>query len=163
MPLRTERGLGRRQCTSNYKIVPIKRKLRALGATARHPALVLKGISLDEVGRMNEPDVRYIRHSYPLIERRMTRIDCLLWLADHAYPRPPRSACVGCPFRNTEDWRAVRADPNAWADALEFDAAIRPAYLHFSLQPLASVDLRSERERGQLDLFGEECAGVCGV
>src|SRR3990167_1660239 len=36
-----------------------------------------------------------------------------------------------------------------------------PLYLHRSLMPLASVDFRSPAERGQPDLFGNECEGVC--
>ena len=29
--------------------------------------------------------------------------------------------------------------------------------------PLAMVDLRSEQERGQMDLFDNECTGSCGL
>lgn len=36
-------------------------------------------------------------------------------------------------------------------------------YLHRSLVPLDMVDLSTESERGQMDLFGNDCTGMCGV
>lgn len=173
--IRNQRGghaLLRRQCTTNYKVQPILRKLRELGATARHPAVQLIGISLDEVHRMRDSGVRYVRHEYPLVERRMTRQDCLAWLERHGYPRPPRSACLGCPYKGNREWRELRdRHPDEWADTVAFDRAVRHAragfecYLHASLVPLDQVDLRTPQDRGQLELdgFAEECSGVCGV
>lgn len=170
------RGMIKRQCTQNYKVRPIRRQVRALlreRGVAR--AVQVFGISLDEFQRMRRPDVRYLDHAYPLVERRMTRGDCLLWLDRHDFPTPPKSACIGCPFRDTAGWRAVRANPADWADAVDFDAALRDGrvrlgspgmwgntYLHGSLTPLADVDLATPEERGQLS-FLDECQGVCGV
>lgn len=37
------------------------------------------------------------------------------------------------------------------------------AFIHRSLRPLEEVDLRNDYERGQPDLFGSECEGLCGV
>lgn len=166
-------GMLRRQCTGEYKIKPIRAQVRALGATAANPTTQLIGISLDECHRMKDSDVRFIVHEYPLIDRRMTRGDCLVWLYEHGYPRPPKSACIGCPFHANDHWRRLRDEsPAEWADAIAFDAAIRTnartrvsgtAYLHRQRVPLDQADIRSEQERGQMDLFGEECAGVCGV
>lgn len=165
-------GMLRRQCTKEYKIAPIRRQLRDLNATREQPATLCIGISLDEVERMRTSDVQYIRHEYPLIDRRMTRTDCLRWMAQRDYPLPPKSACIGCPYHDNARWRRLRDEsPGEWQDAIAFDAAIRngrtrinaEAFLHRQLVPLDQADIRSEQERGQLDLFGEECAGVCGV
>lgn len=166
-------GMLRRQCTGEYKIKQIKSQIRALGATAEQPARQLIGISLDECHRMRDSDVRYIRHEYPLIDRGMTRHDCLRWMERHGYPRPPKSACIGCPFHDNAHWRRLRDEsPDEWQDAVAFDRAIRhnartaisgTAYLHRQRVPLDEADIRSAAERGQLDLFGEECAGVCGI
>jgi hypothetical protein len=162
----------RRQCTKEYKVAPIRRYLRAGGVTARLPATLLLGISLDEVHRMRTSSVQYLIHEYPLIDQRMTRADCLRWLEQRGYPRPQKSACIGCPFHDNGHWRRLRDEsPDEWADAIAFDAAIRngrtriraEAFLHRQLVPLNQADIRSEQERGQMDLFGEECAGVCGV
>ena len=178
MPLHLRGGgppaQARRQCTSNYKIALIKRRVRQLGAHRTNPATVCKGISLDEIGRMKDSDVQYIRHEYPLIDRRMTRVDCRLWLQARGYPDPPKSACIGCPFHDTAGWRAVAADPEEWADALAVDEALRDArtrglgpeaqaFLHFSGRPLTEIDLTTPQEHGQLELFQNECVGVCDV
>lgn len=166
-------SMGKRQCTKNYKIIPIGRELRRLLAEAgqrRRPGAVEQwfGISLDEVGRMRSPRVRYVAHRYPLIDWRMTRWDCLRWMEAHGFPEPPRSACIGCPFHSDAEWRRMPADE--FADAVAFDAAIRdssPAagqvFLHRSLKPLPLVDLSTPEDHGQGDLFGNECEGLCGV
>ena len=63
------------------------------------------------------------------------------------------------------------SDPESWADAVFVDASLRSTkrvnyfggemYLHSSRLPLAEVHFQpSER---QLNLFGEECEGLCGV
>lgn len=171
--LRTEQGgeaMLHRQCTSRYKIEPIQREERALLAESGASQIVhWIGISLDEATRMKPARVAWITNRWPLIERRLTRHDCLLWLERHGYPRPPRSACIGCPYRSNADWREIAADPAAWADAVEVDAAIRQViphgevYLHRSLKPLPMVDLSTPQERGQLELWDSECSGVCGL
>lgn len=160
-----------RQCTTAYKIVPISRQIKKLGATAATPASVWLGISLDEVSRMKPSREAHVVRRWPLIERRLSRHDCLLWLERHGYPRPPKSACIGCPYHGAMEWRAIKADPVAWADAVEVDAAIRhmskkdgaTVFLHRSLTPLPMVDLSTPQERGQLELWDAECEGMCGV
>lgn len=161
-----QRGMLKRQCTTNYKLRPIKRQLRALGATRTNPAEVLIGISWDEARRMRDADVLYQRHAYPLVERRMTRSDCLAWLARRGYRAPQKSSCIGCPFRRNADWRQLTAEE--FADAVEFDRAGRwqrhgrvEAYLHDSLLPLDQVDLRTEQEHGQLELDWDGCGVLC--
>lgn len=159
------RGMLRRQCTKNYKIIPIRRKLRELGASRSHPVDQLFGISLDEIRRMRTPDVQYVRHVYPLIDRRMTRTDCVVWLAAHGYPEPQKSACIGCPYRRNAEWRLL--PPAEFADAVEFDNAMRQrrhmraeSFLHDSLVPLEMADLRSDQDKGQMDMFEPDGCGV---
>lgn len=173
-------GMTRRQCTGDFKIDPIMRKVRELtGVPPRSPgpkAVVvdqLMGISLDEAHRMRDARFRWVRHEYPLIDLRMTRQACLRWLAERGYPTPPKSACTFCPYHSDAMWREMKAsDPESFADAIAVDEAIRSsgalmlrtgiAYLHRSRQPLREVDFTDPRSRNG-DLFGEECAGVCGV
>lgn len=164
-------GMIRRQCTKEYKIRPIQKRLRTLGATRQRPATLLLGISLNEATRMRDSRVQYVQHEYPLIDRRMTRQSCLVWLEQHGYPEPPKSACIGCPYMDDRRWREMRdRRPDEWADAVAFDAAVRrmsridgDVYLHRSLVPLPLVDLSTPQDRGQLDLFDAECEGLCGV
>jgi hypothetical protein len=161
-------GQLRRQCTQCWKIAPIRRWLQA--NREGRPVEQWIGISLDEVQRMRDSDVKYITHRWPLIEKRMTRNDCAAWLARHNLPTPPKSACVFCPFHDTRAWHDMKASGNGdWHKAVEVDDAIRkvrPPYdlfLHPSQQPLALVDFSNAEERGQLSLWNDECSGICGV
>jgi hypothetical protein len=165
-------GMARRQCTKNYKLVPIRRRIREL-VGSRGKASALIGISLDEAHRMKPSGLQWLTNEYPLVERRMTRQDCMRWLERHSYSIPPKSSCIGCPYKSDSQWRALRDEtPVEWDDAVAFDAspAIRSyriageAFLHRSLTPLATADLRPRAEReGQMDLFAAECEGLCGV
>lgn len=171
-------GMIRRQCTGDYKIVPIRRKVRELLGIAgrRSPKTPVAeqwiGISLDEALRMKPSFEDWQVNRWPLIERHMTRHDCLRWLERHGYPRPPKSACIGCPFHSDDHWRHMRDyDPDAWADAVWVDHAIRSGfrgirgevYLHRSAVPLDQADLTIDADRGQLDLWPNECEGMCGI
>ena len=172
------RGMINRQCTKEYKIAVIEKEVRKLiGLRPRQRAkdvLVEQwiGISADEASRMRDSRRPYIRHHYPLIydfDLPMTRSDCKKWLSDNGYPIPPKSACIGCPFHSDAEWRRIKADPEAWADAVEFDRAIRnhggmrgKLFLHYSCRPLEDVDLSTAEERGQMNWI-EECTGMCGL
>jgi hypothetical protein len=176
------KGMIRRQCTKEYKLSPIRAAVRKLWQQAgRPPVQQWIGISLDEAHRMRTSDVRYITNVYPLVDRRLTRWDCQRWLTAHGWHNVPKSACVGCPFRSDAQWRWLRDhEPDAFADAIAFDRAIRhghlqpdgkaqllgTAYLHASLVPLDEVDLSTPEDHGQLSLldgFGMECEGMCGI
>lgn len=167
-------GQLRRQCTSEYKVAPIRAKLRELlGVDRPKPGSVelWLGISLDEATRMKTSPVKYITHRYPLIERKMTRNACLRYLASRGFEDVPKSACIGCPYMNNARWFEMRENrPEEWADAVDFDKQIRnlrdrygTAYLHRQAIPLEEI--RSEKDMGQLDfgLFDAECEGLCGV
>lgn len=56
-----EQGIGRRQCTKEYKLRPIQRLIRSWDATAAKPVDMLIGISLDEYTRMADSRVQYVR------------------------------------------------------------------------------------------------------
>lgn len=172
-------GQLRRQCTREFKIEPIKQKIRELaglrkGERAKGKVHVVQylGISLDEVARMKHSQDAWIDIRYPLIDKRMTRHDCLLWLERGGYPEPPRSACVFCPYRSNNEWRDIRdTDQAGWDEAIAIDEQIRNGvrgtteklYLHRSLIPLKEVNLSTPEENGQLGLWDSECEGMCGV
>lgn len=167
-----DEAMGRRQCTSEYKLMPMRRKVRELlgGKTPKGGCEVWIGISTDEIVRMKPSRIGYMVNRWPLTEKRMNRNDCLRWLERNGYGEPPKSACIGCPFHNDAQWRVLRKSPNEWRDAMEVDAAIRKQtgfkgeqYMHRSLVPLDQVDLSTPEDHGQFDLFMNECEGMCGV
>jgi len=168
----------RRQCTKEYKIDPVIKEIRrhlGVGYKQRVPKGTYVeewiGISFDEVMRMKPSRLPYIEHRWPLVEMELRREHCLAWFAEH-YPGRTltKSACIGCPYRNNASWRDIRDNPKEWADVVAFDAAIRnanglknPSFLHRDLVPLDEVDLRTVEEKGQGNLFLDECEGMCGV
>lgn len=174
-------GIIRRQCTGDFKIDPIERGIRdllGLKPRQRWPKVPSVeqwiGISLDEATRMKPSPRPAVVMRWPLIDLRMSRRDCLAWLEQNGYPQPPKSACTFCPFHSDAEWRRLRDhDPKGWADAVAVDAAVRTGlvskgldgalYVHRSCKPLPEVDLSTAEERGQINMFENECVGVCGV
>ncbi len=175
-------GMGRRQCTHEYKITPINRKIRELigkpGRAKIKPGAVTVwiGISLDEISRMKNPRVKWQKNRWPLIEQEMTRWDCKLWLERNNYPQAPKSSCVICPFHNNAHWRDMKDNaPAEWHEAIQVDSKIRcgksllakgireQQYLHSQRIPLSDVNLSTLTDLGQMDLFGNECDGLCAT
>ena len=171
-------GMIRRQCTKELKIVPIRRKVRELvgiaGKRSPNRPVVEQwiGISFDEIVRMKMSMEPWQVNRFPLIELGMTRRDCLRWLERNGYPAPPKSSCIGCPYHSDSLWRQMREeDPDAFADAVAIDRLIRTGFrnlrgevfLHRSCLPLDEADLDTLADKGQLDLFADECDGMCGV
>ena len=185
-------GIVRRQCTKEYKIEVIERAIRreilGLQPGQRVPKDVavvqIYGISLDEAGRSIRirerlAERRWITPEFPLIDRMMTRGDCLKWLIAFGVPHEvQKSACVFCPFKSNAEWRRLRdTDPAGWARAVEVDNALRvdgtvanrkldqKLYVHRSCVPLERADLGDPDPR-QYHLalnWTAECAGMCGV
>lgn len=157
--------IGRRQCTKVSKLYPIRHELRRRGYGPKRPVSMLLGITLDEIARMKPSGLGWVENAWPLIDLRLTRHDCLLWMERAGYPLPPRSACTFCPYRSDADWRDLRdTDPEGWADALEVDerAQARGEFVHRTCIPLADVDLTTPADHGQLGLLEQdECEGGC--
>lgn len=164
-------GMIPRQCTRDYKIEPIRQKVRELlGIRKRQRGgkVVLAeqwiGISLDELTRVKESREAYIAHRWPLVERRWSRQHCIAWMQKNFGRVAPRSACVFCPFHDDEEYRYVREDQDDW------DTAIRGGlrkmdhelYVHRSCVPLAEADLSGGVDPNQLSML-DECDGMCGV
>lgn len=162
-------GIGKRQCTKHWKIVPVHRKIRDATNTQRQqlpPGFVTlwQGISIDEVSRAKDSREQWITHRFPLLEKRMSRNDCASWLRSRGL-EAPKSACVYCPYRGTLQWRKSKQNPSEWQLITKIDAQLneRGEYLHQSCVPINEVDFSTEEERGQLSMFNNECEGLCGV
>lgn len=176
-------GKASRQCTTKYKIKPINRYLRKrLGAQPgrRAPkdarAEIWIGLSIDEVYRIKPSREEWADNRFPLIELELSRGQLQKWFADN-YPGRylPRSACIGCPYRDNSQWKWLKVhDPDSFDDAVFVDRALREiplvknaisrqgqAFLHRSRIPLAQVDLDDVQDYDEMML--EECEGVCGV
>jgi len=182
----------RRKCTRDFKIEVVRREIRRLTGTTRKRlgnAVIVNqwlGISTDEAHRMTDSKVPWSVNRYPLIDLNMSRVDCLRWMREEGFPKPPRSACVFCPYHSAEEWQRLQnEDPRGYERAAQYEERMRRVYASdttldaddvFVQKIVPGVTLRSinwdERmptlrdlaDRGQLDLFwGNECDGICGT
>lgn len=179
-------GMTRRQCTRQFKIDPIRAKVRELlglakGKHAPREVVVTQwiGISTDEACRAKPARDAWAVHRFPLLEAGFSRGHCLGWMLRNGFPEPVKSSCSFCPYHSNEQWRDLKLnDAEAFAQAVSVDAHLRSGgsnvsrgmggnlFLHRRLVPLDQVDLRNAADHGQMDMFDQfdhECEGLCGV
>lgn len=183
-------GITRRQCTAEYKIRPIEKEIRRrMGAEVggRIPSgnycTQLFGLSFDEPRRVARVKDQFRGRywgaaEFPLFDCFMTRQDCVRYLEQRVPERVvPRSACVYCPYHSDEEWLRIKADPEAWARAVEIDEAIRDEtsactrgmnaqqYLHRSCQPLVQIEFKvaPKNQTARMNFVDRDCEGMCGL
>lgn len=182
-------GIGRRQCTKEYKVEPIEREIRRrIGCEGRPlprgtTVTQVFGLSFDEPKRVAR--VRDLYRSrrgweaeFPLFDEFLTRADCVAYLQRRLPGRHvPRSACVFCPYKTDAEWVRLRDDdPAGWSRAVEIDRAVRDEtsactrgmnatqFLHRSLVPLEEVvfDPKAADPQRTLSWSQMDCEGMCG-
>ena len=185
------KSMMRRQCTREYKIAPIEKAMKAMlveKGLARYSkskaVLVNKGVtveawmglSLDEIQRLKPSQTKWINNRWVLVEKRMTRLDCINYLNSKNLPVPKKSSCRVCPFHNNEYWRYLKTErPDDWQHVVQVDNDLRnntiqihaslkgDVYLHKDAIPLEQVDLRSAEDKGQMSFLDMCDEGYCGV
>ena len=106
-------GMGWRQCTNDYKIKVVDRKIKELlkyppRARMKHHIQLILGMSTDELQRLKEAKEAWKTLRYPLVDEvNYSRIDCLNYIDSLKLPAPPKSACVFCPYRSASGWKPV--------------------------------------------------------
>ena len=137
------------------------------------------GISTDEAMRMKNARLPWLTSRWPLIEMKMSRMDCLNWYRDiKKHPMPGKSSCIGCPYHHNDQWKNMQKNyPEDFADACEVDDKIRHGlkntttelFLHKSAKPLRDIDFLEPKKQPSLfgetfdEEFADECEGLCGV
>ncbi len=174
-------AIAKRQCTSDYKLDPIRQELRRrLGLEPGRRAPKEKqvemwlGISKDEEVRQKPSRDEWITNRWPLVERGYSRGQLHQWFRDRYPDRAlPRSACIGCPYHGNREWKQLKEhDPVSFAEAVHVDEALRQqphlqslskgqAFLHRSRIPLKDVDFGAVQDYAEAML--EECEGLCGI
>jgi len=184
-------GIGRRQCTMDYKVAVIERTIRrdivGLKPRQRFPVDDVHvhqylGLSFDEAKRVLRVRKRFYETPwatphFPLFETNTTRAGAIAWLEKRVPHTVPRSACVFCPYHSNEEWQALhRDDPSNpdWRRAVEIDETLRDdtavcsrgmremQYLHRSCVPLKEADISTPEPHAEF-AFVRECEGMCGV
>lgn len=174
-------AIAKRQCTSDYKLDPIRQELRRrLGLETGRRAPKEKqvemwlGISKDEEVRQKPSRDEWITNRWPLVERGYHRVQLQQWFQERYPDRTlPRSACIGCPYHSNREWKHLKEhDTASFAEAVYVDQALRrqshlqqlskgQAFLHRSRIPLAEVDFDTSQDSAATML--EECEGLCGI
>ena len=172
-------GLYWRTCTNDFKVVPVRKKMKELLGYKKYQRIPkevyvnnLMGISFDEAHRMKPSKVEYVKNIYPLVDIKYSRLHCYEWMKKNGYKEPPRSACSYCPFHSDEEWiRLKKESPEDFKFAVEFEKTLQSKvkkserinsmpYLHRSCVPLSQVEFDKNKN---LNLFGNECEGQCGL
>jgi hypothetical protein len=170
---RTPKGIGltRRQCTGAWKINPVRKEinkyLRSVGLPVRKTKRVMwLGITTDEWQRIRDSSFKNTTNAYPLLDKGMSRQDCIDWLLSNSLEVPPKSACVMCPYQNKGRYKKmVLENGYDWKVATYFDEEIRlrrntdgslnsPMYVHPSCVPLKDISFE--------ELEVEEIEAPCG-
>ena len=101
-----------RQCTQDFKIRPIQRFVKKVGATKKNPFIQDIGFAIDEIHRVSNGkfDVNYLKSEYPLLDHKLTRRDCHKIIEDHGWPVPVKSGCDFCPFAKRSQFKKLMID-----------------------------------------------------
>ena len=141
----------RRWCTQDFKVRPIQKKLRELGATAKNPIISDIGISLDEAHRANfTNDRKYQVMEYPLLDSKLTRADCYKIILKHGFPLPEKSGCDFCMFQKRSELRKLAlSDPERFEKIVKmeknsYDYPKRPLVAPFVLDGILNSNILDE-------------------
>lgn len=178
-------SLGKRHCTREYKIDVVKRETRRIlglkpgeRAAGRFRVQEWVGISVDEATRAKPSRDSWIQTRWPLLyDVPMRRSEILEWFESRGFPIPQKSACTFCPYRRPVEYAKWREEePELFEEACKVDDLIRssgagtmrgisrPQYIWRELKPLRELPPVEELDgRDQIDLFENECEGMCGV
>jgi hypothetical protein len=182
-------GMAMRQCTGDYKVEPVKKKVRELlgykpRERVKEVVHMWKGISSDEIQRV-KPIMRTIKKNgkseqvpctwrvaeHPLVEvLSVDRSHCIAYVEKLGLGTMYGSSCVGCPFHDNHMWLEIKQkDPKGFEEACDIDDMLREGlrlknkvFLHKSRKPLREVDLQ-EDQTTIFDDFTNECSGFCGL
>jgi len=115
--------VGSRSCTSNFKIQPQRRLIRAIvGRKNRHLANSMLGITTDEEKRRTEGEVKWLKLTYPLLDQfRYTRKECIILNNLNGWD-VKKSGCFVCPFQGGKSWLELKNNhPKLFQIAVEME------------------------------------------
>lgn len=159
-----------RHCTDKWKIKPMHKFL-----TETYPdeeLRVIIGFAYDEIQRVNTKRWKDQKVWYPLIEKKMTRDECVKYITEQGFPVPPKSGCFYCPFQRLDQWKNLRfKHPELWERAVQLEKN-GSRYPEFTLsnfrksgKPLTLEDFDKQLGRSlyqyEIDPSDEECSGAC--
>lgn len=165
-------GKGHRSCTYDFKISVIAKHTKRAGMRKWNPATVGIGFSLDEIHRIKDSEIAHQVKEYPLIDLGLTRRDCEELIRAAGVPVPPKSSCWFCPYKKTEEWRALKRDqPELFRQAIALEEHLTNVRLNLGRDEIFLSAKRIPLEEvvadsPQLPMFVEDDAcdgGYCMV
>jgi len=156
-------GIGKlpTYCSNEWKQRVMRRWAIKQGVKS---AEVWIGFTIDEMKRVTQPIGKW-QNKYPLIEKRLTRGDCIAIVKRFGWPEPPRSSCYNCPNHSSHDWEWQKINaPIDHKKAIEFEKQIQKIdpdlWLTDTGRPLSEHDGSSKNG----DFFTGRCtSGMCFV
>lgn len=123
-----ERGtlpvIGVRSCTSQWKIEPIKRFMRSIVGMGRRKVLATSwiGITTDERRRATPSSDQWTDRRYPLLEKHMSREDCIYYCEQKLGITVRKSGCFLCPYQSPHQWNKLKLEhPDLFEKSLELE------------------------------------------
>lgn len=89
-----------RWCTDKFKI-------RQINAYIKTPCNMFIGFDYDELKRQTDNKSSKIKNTFPLIDAKMRREDCIKLITDHGLVPPDKSGCWFCPFMPNSEVREL--------------------------------------------------------
>lgn len=137
-------------CSAEWKRTVVRRWANAQTG-GREKFDVWIGFSTDELGRCCETSGKW-QNWYPLIDKRLSRNDCIAIVEKHGLPTPPRSACWMCPNRSDYEWQHLKdVKPDEFEKAVRFEREIVEQFpkvrLHESGEMLDRVEFSDSRQQ----------------
>ena len=150
-------------CSGEWKREVVKRFCRKqFGDKAKFTTWY--GFSTDELRRVKVTLGKW-QGSYPLINLRLSRSDCIALVESAGLPTPPRSSCWMCPNRSDAEWQDLKQHaPLDFLSAVNLERRLQihdpDIWLHSSCQPLSNVTFGE----GSVDSLKSLCdSGMCFV
>lgn len=119
--------IGIAKCTVDFKVRPIRKRLREIVGEKRGKVLVQcwLGITTDEETRRQAGDVKWVENVFPFLdELKMSRKDCILLLSDRGV-NVGKSGCWLCPYQKKRSWLALKTQhPELFDFAASMEEAV---------------------------------------
>lgn len=93
-----------RWCTRDVKVKPIHKFYKTL----KSDIIQYMGIDYQESHRMKPSGENWITNSYPLVDHKMNREDCIKLIESLGFPVPVKSGCFFCPYNSKSRWSELK-------------------------------------------------------
>jgi 3'-phosphoadenosine 5'-phosphosulfate sulfotransferase (PAPS reductase)/FAD synthetase len=152
------RGFG--SCTSNFKIKPQRRFVRAIvGRKNKHMAIAKLGITIDESKRRSVSDVKWLSIEFPLLDiYPISREECIKINSNFGW-KVQKSGCFCCPHQSGNSWKQLKLEHPEL-----FEIAVKMEELKFKFKK-GKIGLFQENRLSQidsLDLKESKCESSAG-